>query len=444
MDNTQTSLHQYIAEPIVAGLGLTNLQTTIKTTIGPFQYLPTYKVHYPEAITTTLANLYAEYNQTFTSLIEANREWDTDYQYCMTGPNKSPINYFVQIDMVGLPDDYLQKVASFNAQEIQEDVRGAIFEIENSLAIYQILSGIFSDREERSFFGKRFRESLDALRRQLNMPIALVALTEQKYQAMREIEFGKQPGELLTNEEVLNLSGFDTFFGPDGLVKHFNQNGGKSNYLLYVRASDPLTKLRDPSLIVNNPILADAKLRKIIKAYAITFNIDNPEWALDSISRINDTKAYLPLMNMAYPIYSNEDLQSPHLKKFIQLHDKGRSMESTKMVVRAKPMKSSYGCYGHERGCVETSEFRRRVRKNIQMRGPYVIQLEKQTPRIINTTVGNEYTYIDRNFFYTDGKIFKFLGGFRLLMPTNSTEAVRGKIHNSGSTVWAEISSYDK
>lgn len=442
--NPNISLSQLISEPIVARLGPKNLQEKIKTTIGPFQYLPAYKINYLEVITTALADLYAEYNQAFSTLIEENREWNTDYQYCMTGPSGSPVNHFVQIDMVGLPDEYLHAVNTFDSEKVREDLRGTIFEIENSLAIYQILAGIFSDNEGESFFGKRYRESLDALRQKHNMPIALVALTEQKYQAMREIEFGKQPGELLTNEEVLSLSGFDTFFGPDELVKHFNQTEGKSEYLLYVRASDPLNKLRDPNLVINNPILANANLRRIIKTYAITMNIDNPEWPLQSSARINDTKAYLPLMRMAHPIYADDDLQSSNLRNFLRSDELSRSIKSEKIIVRAKPMKASYGCYGHERGPLENSEFRRRVRKNLRMRGPYIIQPEKPTPTIINATDGNEYTYIDRNFFYTDGSIFKFLGGFRLMMLTSSTEAERGKIHNTGSTVWAEIVQDDK
>lgn len=438
--NPKTSLDQFITEPAVIELGPKSIQANIETTIGPFEYLPAYKINYSEVITSALADVYAEYNQAFGALIEANKEWGTDYQYCKTGPNGSPVNHFVQIDMVGLPDDYLHTVTTMDRKKVREDLRKAIFEIENSLAIYQILEGIFSDNEQASFFGKRYRESLNALRQQHGKPIALVALTKQKYEAMREIEFGKQPGDLLTNEEVFRLSGFDTFFGPVEIVEHFRQNEGKSEYLLYVRASDPLTKLRDPSVVVDNPILANNDLRKIIKAYAITMNIDNPKWSLESPARINDTKAYLPLMSMGYPIHSDMDLGSPNLKSFLKSYDRGEDVNSEKTIVRAKPMKSSYGCYGHERGQLESSELRRRIRKNLRIRGPYIIQPEKITPIIIDEEDGERYTYIDRNFFYSDGHVFRFLGGFRLLMLTSSTEAVRGKIHNTGSTVWAEIS----
>ena len=40
--NPKTSLDQFITEPAVIELGPKSIQENIKTTIGPFEYLPAY------------------------------------------------------------------------------------------------------------------------------------------------------------------------------------------------------------------------------------------------------------------------------------------------------------------------------------------------------------------------------------------------------------------
>src|SRR3989344_8941089 len=89
----------HVETPAVVVLGPVVENADIKSSMGPFRSFPEYKAEYPEVVVKALGNLYQEYNHAFQPLVEANREWDTDYQYCF-GPDGKPVNYFVQVDMV--------------------------------------------------------------------------------------------------------------------------------------------------------------------------------------------------------------------------------------------------------------------------------------------------------------------------------------------------------
>lgn len=430
-----------VAEKQSAPLGKVFVRTDIKSSLGPFPVLPEYRIQYPEAIIKALGNLHAEYNQAFRPLVAVNREWDTDYQYCMT-PDGTPINRWVQIDMVGLPDEFLGKATSFSEEELRKALRGKIFEIENSLAMYQLLENLFSNGQQDTLFNRQFRASLDDLRQRYGKPITLLAVTDQKYQAMKESEFGKVAQEPLTDAEVMGLSGFDRFFSPEEFKKYLEENGGKCDYLLYARTSDPVAKLRKPNTIVENPLLEHDDARRIIKANSLTFNVDNPSWVTGDIKRINDTKEYMPLMGMAYAVYSVEDLFSPGFAEYLRLQEVDPvKIKSGEVVLRAKPMKGAYGGYGHLRGTLIDREFRRKLWKDgLRDRGPYVVQPEMQTPVIINESDGATYTYIERVFLSTNGQDYSYMGGFRSLMPLDSIEAKNGRNHGSKYTVYSEIS----
>lgn len=435
----QRFLDRAVVEPQTARLGEVVVKNDIKSTIGPFFILPEYRIQYTGVVTEALGDLYAEYNRSFRTLVAANREWSTDYQFCMT-PDGTPINSWVQIDMVGLPKRFLEASANLSEADVREALRGKIFEIENSLAMYQLLENIFSKGQQDTLFKRKFRASLDELREKHGRQIALMAVTDQKHQAMKESEFGKRAEEPLTDEEVMQLSGFDRFFGPEEFQKYLAENEGECDYLLYARTSDPVAKLRKPSTKVEIPLLEDDRTRRIIKANAITFNVDNPAWESGSPERINDTKAYLEAMGMAYGAGSYEDLNSPEFREYLKSQGIDPfKVESGDARLRAKPMQGAYGCYGHVRGRILEGDFRKDVKRNMRERGPYVIQPEMPTPTIINATDGRAYTYIDRVFFSTDGQNYRYMGGFRSLMPLDSNEAKQGRIHGNGSTVWAEI-----
>lgn len=450
---------QHVEIPAHLELG-SAIEADIRSSLSPFLFFPEYKTQYPTVVIEALGNLYSEYNAAFTCLVEKNREWDTDYRYCMAGPGGSPINFVIQIDMVGLPQGFLEAADDLGEKEVREALRGRIFEIENSLAMYQLVERVFSSNGQDSFFKKRFRASLNEVRQQYGMPIALLAVTDEKYQAMRESEFGKRPQDSLSDAEVIRLSGFDRFFGPKEFQEYVAQNRGECHYLLYARTSDPVTKLKKPDASVEHPLLGNPDMRRLIKAHTLTLNIDAPEMV--HTERINDTKEYMPCMGMAFRTDVFTDIITPGL---IAHMSQGRAyadyscdrlsrnfttymkiqgfdpaeVESGEIILRAKPMKGAYGCYGHVSGELTNMKFRNELRSNLRKRGPYVLQHEMRVPVIINKTDRREYAYIDRNFFAFTSEQPRFLGGFRSLMPVDSTEAQKGRIHGNSSTIWAEI-----
>jgi len=321
--------------------------------------------------------------------------------------------------------------------------------------MYQLLERIHSRDGEPSLFDKVFRSSLQLLREKYGKPIALLALTNQKYNSMKASEFGKSEEEQITDEEVKRLSGFDKLFGPQEFLEHLEENKGECKYILFVRASDPVEKLRKPKTTFSIPLLENPVTRRIIKANAITFNIDRPDEPTISEARINDTKAYLPAMGMAYRVDTFEDVfeeiiyrnndpalikLNPGLREYLLSHGiDQQSVDSGYVRFRAKPMVGSYGCYGHVIVDTSDGDTRSELRKGLRERGPYVIQPEMITPLIVDEATEQTYTYIDRVFFATDGKVVTFMGGFRSLMPLDSIEAQKKRNHGNHSTVWAEI-----
>lgn len=216
------------------------------------------------------------------------------------------------------------------------------------------------------------------------------------------------------------------------------ENEGNCRYLLYARTSDPIDKLKRPELEVEHPLLGDSNLRRVIKANTLTMNVDAP--GMDPVRRINDTKEYMLGMGMAFALNTETDLQSAKFAQYLKTQEVDlQDVASGSVHLRAKPMKGTYGCYGHVRGSLADRKFRQELRRQMHMRGNYVVQLEMGTPTLTNTTDGTTYTYVDRNFFgMIDGNP-QFLGGFRTLMPLDSVEVREGRIHGNASVVYAEI-----
>lgn len=433
-------------------------RSDIKSSAGPFHVFSSYAISYPEIIVRALGELYLEYNCAFISSVEANREWSTDYQYCIQ--DGLPVNFAVQVDMVGLPGNFLKMAEGMPLREVKNLLRKRIFEIENSIAMYQLLAEVFSNGKD-SYFKSRFRASLNRLRRRFRKPLALLAVTQPKYDAMKALEFGKETQDPLSDEEVFELSGFDKFFGPREFLNYLEENNGECHCLLYARTSDPVAKLKNPSVEIEHPLLSDPDIRRIIKANAITFNVDSPE--MDYSRRINDTKEYQSLMGMAFSIATEFDLYSLEFAKH-SFSDKPyvdfkgsnrlsdgfrtflerqgidpRDVESGAVELRCKPKKCAYGCYGHVVGALKDGRFRSELRRNLRQReGGYVIQVEMPIPKIMSPS-GEEYVFIDRNFLsFTNGQPW-FLGGFRSLLPVDCHETKRKRNHGNVKTVLAEI-----
>lgn len=435
-------------------LGPVVLHEGIRSNMGPFQTFPEHSIGYPDSVKRALLELFGLYNGQFEALVERNREWATDYQFCRE--DGLTCNRWVQIDMAGLSPQFLLAAQSMDFSTVVEVVRRLIFEIENSLAMYQLLERIIPDGP----FQGHFRRSLNELRHRHKMPIALLAVTDDKHRALRASEFGRGPDEPLTNREVYELSGFDRLFGPREFLEHLRENGGQCGYLLYVRSSDPVARLKDPRVAVEHPLLSDYALRRVIKAHSITMNIDDPG---GGVQPINDTKEYMHGMGLGYRIETVEDLFSPAFNTHLSGGHNPANFQGDRLSegfhaylvscgvdpgeialggrrVRAKPLWGCYGCYGHHRFPLTKSKLRSELRVSLRNRGPYIVQPELEMPRMCNVDGGGEYTYIDRNFVgLIDGEP-TFMGGFRSMMPVTAREAQMGRNHGSQYTVWAGIS----
>lgn len=456
-----------LAHAVRQSMGEVALRTDIRSTDGPFTYFPDYETEYPHAVIEALGEIFMDYNEAFRPAVTANMEWPTDYQYAIT-PDGTPINRFVQIDTMGLKPDFLAKASTMNKEELRAALEAQICEIEGSIAGYDILGGMFADENGNSEFRSGFRHALQKLKEETGRPIALLAVTDSKYEAMLGSEFGKQPGEVITDDEVRAISGFDAFFSPEGWKQYLAENGGTSEYLVYVRASASTKKLRERdaaathkiNAVVTEPsLLDDPKERETIKALAITFNVDGPYAGEHAI---NDTKKYMVEMGLAVEARCVEDLLSPGYRAHIASENKTQAypgevyseeltayllkrgadpeqVRTGKVPLRLKPRDGAYGAYGHIRGRITNGELRRDIQASMDEWGEYVVQLEMQAPVVINDQTNETYTVLDRNFMaIVDGKPV-FLGGFRSLMPANSQEARSGRNHGGSYTGWAKI-----
>lgn len=410
----------------------------IRSSLGPFWVVDDYKIYYPENVKAALGNLYNEYNRAFAPLVKKNREWAEDYQHIM---QTGPCNFTVQIDMVGLDNEFLSAATDMDKQAMSKKIKRGIFEIENSIAMYQLLEQLFP---ENGIWRQGWRTALDEIRRKNDKPIALLAVTSQKHRAMAESEFGKQKGEELSDAEVFELSGFDRFFSPESFRMHIADNNGECKYLLFVRSSDPTDKLRKPEILVEQPLLIDPEMRRLIKANAITFNVDSPEWSVGDSRRINDTKWYMPPLGMAFPVIKEEELniRSPEFASYLaSVGVNPNDVWNGQQRLRFKPAQGAYGCYGHLRGVLTNKKLRKELRREISRRGPYMVQPEMECLTIVGEN-GKEYTFVDRVFYayINDADAPTFIGGFRSLIPLDSSEAKAGRNHGSKHAVWAEIS----
>ena len=106
-----------------------------------------------------LTEIYRRYNEVFIDLYTANRECEDDYRFNFE--SSGPINHIVQIDTNG---------GSSNLK--------SIFEIDNSIAMYQMLSKI------NPIFYIEWRRLLMYLNQKTGKPIALAAVTQGKYREM--------------------------------------------------------------------------------------------------------------------------------------------------------------------------------------------------------------------------------------------------------------------
>lgn len=403
-----------------------------------------YAVQYPQTVVQALGMIFGEYNDAFQDLVHQNQEWEYDYKYCQTGDGKF-VNPFVQIDMKGISGQLMDQLAQMPVEAVANVLRPRIFEVENSLARYNLMRGIFGWNGQESRFQKNMDAALTRFRERFNRPVALLAVTQSKYEHMLATEFGLKPDDPRRHDPayIRALSGFDYFFGPEDFAAHIEETGGKCDYILYARTSLPLDVLQDPSSPIDIPLLQNAETRKVIREHAISFNID----ALDgnSAKAINDTKAYLISMGLAFPITSPDDLSSAEFMAFLAerglINEKGQPRAGIN--IRLKPTNGFYGCYQHIREMINSNTLVKELKKGLKIISSFVAQPELTITRVYNTNPQNpgSFGFIDRVFFYTEGapETTTFIGGLRNTIPDGEVEIKKGNIHGNNEAVWAEI-----
>ncbi len=164
----------------------------IRSSLAPFWVAPEYKIEYSDGLLRALTRVYVDYNEAFSALVSLNREWESDYRHS-ADPRGGTLNFAVQIDMAAADTEFLRAADAMPERELLPEIRRRIFEIDNSLAMYQLLERLFPAGGDSR---RRWRAALDSRREQLGRPIALLAVTEQKYDDMLASEFGRKAGAL--------------------------------------------------------------------------------------------------------------------------------------------------------------------------------------------------------------------------------------------------------
>jgi len=417
-------------------LGTVVTRHDIPSTLGPFEFASNCETVYPPNVIETLNQLVEEHARVFSQFIPANTENNNlAYRHCPIIAGKF-VEPFFQVDIAGLSQDVLGNTNTESAENLMEILRGRIFEFEPSIAMY----GLIETFGGAGTLGIKFREHLNVLRKIHNRPVVLLAPTFEKFEAMREEEFGKTANEPLTTGEVNTVSGFDGLWGPNEFLNHLKENGNSCKCLLYVRPSDPISKLIDPKQKVPNPLLDDPSIRRVIRNNAITLNIDNPDWPINDPRRIKDSKAALPLMDMGFEVNSINDLISDQgfltnkFNCFITLHNL-----SPVSFFRAKPMRGVYGGYGQRVIRPSNKMGVNWLKNSLDLRGPYIIQPEIEPLIIKDRTSEQPFAVMDRAFFSTVRGFSEFIGGIRILIPTDSNEAKRKRLHGTDAMISAPI-----
>jgi len=396
----------------------------------------------PPSMVEGLRIILNEYTQSFDTVVK-NRQGTEGYGYAKT-PNGNYVNFGFQIDMAGLPTSLLTKLSSLSPEEVANQLRPLIFEIENSLAMYNLMRGFTSSQEQYSplnFFGINFDTAIKAWEEYTGLPLALGAVTEEKFRDMMLLELGITNPREVTPELVRKRSGFANFFSPQQL-KQLALSKRIEEYLLYMRTSYPRSILRKPNPNIQVSLLENTEIREAIRRQTITFNVDDQSRVrvllenlpninigfdenrmFDFITHegrkfnpgiINDTKEPMVRIGLAYPVPNSEALlqgiqvrnERGRLQKGWKLNQgfanylRGTELLPEETTVRAKPLWLSYGGYGHIRGTpLNDKDFRHTLRKGLKQRGPYCAQPEIPPHIFYNADDGHLYASIFSNIF---------------------------------------------
>lgn len=406
---------------------------------------------YPENVKLALAEIYTEYVQEYQELVRLS--WNK-YPESINKEWKLVIP-FVQIDMVYLPEKFLEAVKDYAPWLIKEVLKPFIFEIESSVAYYDLLSKIWTNSWERLWwFAEWFREQLDKIRGITGKKISLLVTSPIKYESIKELEFGVTQWEIPDVTMIREKSGFDSILWPNEFIKYFRRR--VSDTLFYVRASNDASELKSWGTDVLENLLQNEEYRTFIRNHSITTNIDEP----GSTFSINDTKKYMKNMGLGFFFDSIESIISEEalgyinlwkdfskftgefyteeLKKYLFAIWVDESIiKKGELTFRCKPVEWSYGAYGHVRLRIQDAKSRRKLRDAMIWKWQYILQVEHKAPLLVNIHNSREYRWIDRIFMSMnrDGKV-KFMQWFTNIIPADNDEARKNNIH------WSRVTEY--
>lgn len=402
----------------------------IPSSYGKFKIFSNHQIIYPQCIIDALKGICRENERVVSDIAYQHTESPTDYRFLKLNNDRDDfINLFVQVDMGGLSDIFLADADKFPPHILSTILKNRIFEIDDSLAMYNLMRDIHSV-DGPSSFKTRFDSALEEVRLRTGRKIAILATSDEKYESILRTELGILDGSTPSDDYVRRTIGFDRAFGPSAFKKHLQENENFSKYALYVRTSPSFDDLKNPNGKPISELLVNPTYRRIIRANSLTINVDDPA----SNVVLSDSKAALPIMGMGYRANSLADIDSGTFLEW--LVSRGLTPD---MFVRAKPIYGAYGAHG-----AFTTPVRNllgaRLENAIEKWGPYLIQPEILAATIRNNWDKKEYGFVDRLFIYSrcDGS-GEFIGGLRNYMPTTSKEAKKNNYHGNSDAVWGEI-----
>ena len=406
-------------------------------------------ISYPPQVLRVLFDLYREYTYAFQALLE---EYGMKDAYPLWG-----INCFVQIDMIGLPQDFLDLVYWWNFSDIvlKEMLRRSIFEVENSLAAYSLLRKLGNPSESK--FSEKMDILLWELRDTFSARVYLATLSDEKYQWVAMFDCWFKKWDWISDSLVRQNTWFDGIISPRELLNLWDIN--TNNSLFYTRASLDRKWLIDPREQVSS--LWYKNFRKYLRNKSLTYNIDDPEqWA----AKLNDTKEYMPDIWMWYIVEEitnviTDDYRSFLLRNksdevfswtiftdrffaFLQSQWISQSIIDTwDIELQFKPLFWAYWGYWQVSWSILEGKVRTKLNKELKKRWKFIVQPRMPRSDCIDIDTWLEYIYIDRIFLSMNPstRAMQFMWWFRNYMPKNSIDGQKWIVHWSSQTVYSII-----
>lgn len=421
-------LNTLVENPIEMDLGPTDTRYDIPSKLGPFMVKNHYCVDMPVNVTKALLEITREYNTAFSRVVEQNLEIPDAYQYAFDKETSEYINLVFQIDMRALPIDFLITLDNYEIPVIKEVLKRSVFEFEDSLAMLNLLRMQF-ETNGVSHFKDGLDRTFNSLRSTHCKGLALLATTQEKLDSILACELGVEHLSEVNDQTVRQVLGYDKLIGPEEYLKMLTTNSA-NDYLLYVRSSSPVANLRDPKIEVLPTILDDKSIRHEILRNCVTLNL----------GVLNDTKIAMLNMGLGVEISSENLNQVLDNREINQLcAEYGLNLEDPRL--RLKPRDGVFGCYGHHTMNISDlagGKRRRKLNKDLNQRGEYVVQPELPSTQISSN--GETLNAIHRNFvgYNMQNHQYEAIEGVLAMMPANPKARIT-TVHGSSSSSYSPV-----